>query len=144
MLAFLPLSGLLAPLPKAVLAGIVIAAVLDLFEVRRLLAMWRMARFQALSAYATFGLTLLLAPRIDYAVLAGIGLAVLLHLWRETQLAVRVEVEGEAVTLTLAGVLFFASIHHLEAAAREILPPASGDRTGSAIARGRGSTGDRR
>lgn len=127
VLAFLPVAGILASLPKAVLAGIVIAAVMPLLAPLRLLLMWRFAKWQAMSAYATFVLTLVFAPRIDVAVLAGVAVAVVLHLWRETQLAVDVERDGDTMTLRLSGVLFFGSTHHLAAAA-EILPAPEGIR----------------
>ena len=125
VIAFLPAAGILSPLPKAVLAGIVIAAILKLLDPAALLRMWRFARWQAMSAYATFLLTLVLAPRIDYAVLAGVAVAVVLHLWRETQLSVDVEREGEVIVVRLSGVLFFGSTHHL-AAVRNRMPPPPG------------------
>lgn len=125
VLAFLPVAGVLSALPKSVLAGIVIAAVVTLVNPVALVQMWRFAKWQALSAYVTFALTLVLAPRIDYAVLAGIAVAVVLHLWRETQLAVEIEHAGDTMTLRMSGVLFFGSTHHL-AAVREVMPPPEG------------------
>ena len=123
VLAFLPVAGVLAPLPKAVLAGIVIAAVGKLLAPMALVRMWRFARWQAMSAYATFALTIALAPRIDYAVLAGVAVAVALHLWRETQLTVDVERDGDLLTVRLSGVLFFGSTHHLSAVRNRMPPP---------------------
>lgn len=125
VLAFMPIAGILAPLPKSVLAGIVIAAVLKLLDLGALVRMWRLAKWQALSAYATFLLTIVLAPRIDYAVLAGIAVAVVLHLWRETQLSVEVEREDDVLTVRLSGVLFFGSTHHLAAVRNRFPPPPS-------------------
>ena len=120
-LAFLPFAGLLAPLPKAVLAAVVMAAVVNLLDVRGLIKLWRYARLQALTAYATFVLTLLLAPRVDYAVLLGIGLAVVAHLYREAKLGVRAHRDGDTLTLVLSGVLWFGSAHQLEAAFERLL-----------------------
>lgn len=127
VLAFLPVAGILSPLPKAVLAGIVIAAVLGLVQPVRLVRLWRFARWQAMSAYATFTLTLVFAPRIDYAVLVGVAVAVMLHLWRETQLAIRIERDGDTLIVRLSGVLFFGSTQHL-AATQQVIPPPSGVR----------------
>lgn len=127
VLAFLPFAGVLSPLPKAVLAGIVIAAVTNLVNPVALVTLWRLAKWQAMSAYATFVLTLVFAPRIDYAIVLGVAVAVVLHLWRETQLAVEVDRTGDTVTLRLSGVLFFGSVHHL-AAVREVMPPPKGVR----------------
>lgn len=120
-LAFLPFAGLLAPLPKAVLAAIVIAAVVNLLDLKGLFKLWRYAKLQALTAYATFALTLLLTPRVDYAVLLGIGMAVVAHLYREANLGVGVRREGDTLLLTLSGVLWFGSAHQLEAAFEQLL-----------------------
>ncbi len=126
-LAFLPFASLISALPRAVLAAVVIAAVFNLLGVRELVRLWRYARFQALTSYATFGLTLLLAPRIDYAVLAGVALAVGLHLWRETQLSVRSSRQEDTLVVEVTGVLFFGSVHQLESALRSLPDVASSD-----------------
>ncbi len=109
VLAFIPIMGLLSPLPKASLAGILIASV---FGLLRLPELWRLRQYsrpQGHIAWITFGLTLLLAPRIDYAVLAGIGLAVAHHLRREQRVLVDVWLDGEALNLRPRGVLWFGS-----------------------------------
>jgi len=120
VLAFLPFSTLLAALPKVVLAAVVIAAVWSLLDVGGLARLWRFARLQALTAYATFALTLLLAPRIDYAVVVGVALAVAAHLYREVNLGVTVRRE-DGLQVELSGVLWFGSAHQLEAALRPLL-----------------------
>ena len=119
-LAFIPFASLISALPRAVLGAIVIAGVLNLLGARELVRLWRYARFQALTAYATFGLTLLLAPRIDYAVLAGVALAVGLHLWRETQLSVQSSRREDTLVVEVTGVLYFGSVHQLESALRSL------------------------
>jgi SulP family sulfate permease len=86
VLAFLPFTAVLSALPKAILGAIVVAAVLNLIQFRQLLELWRYSHPQASIAWLTFGLTLLLIPRIDLAVLMGIGLAVAQHLRREQRL----------------------------------------------------------
>ncbi len=83
VLAFLPVAGVLAPLPRAILGAIVISAVVKLIAVGRLGRLIHFSLPQALIAWTTFAATLLLAPRIERAVLLGIGLAILVHLWRE-------------------------------------------------------------
>jgi len=120
-LAFLPFTNLLSPLPKAVLAAVVIAAVVNLLDLEGLVKLWRYAKLQALTAYATFVLTLLLAPRVDYAVMLGIGLAVAAHLYREANLGVRIYREGDVLYLALSGVLWFGSAHQLEEAFERLL-----------------------
>ena len=114
-LAFLPFATVLSDLPKAVLGAVIITAVVNLIRIDELVRLWQVARFQALTAYATFALTLLLAPRIDYAVLLGVGSAVALHLYRETQLGVRSYRRDDALVVELSGVLYFGSVYQLEA-----------------------------
>ncbi|MEX2536281.1 MAG: SulP family inorganic anion transporter [Trueperaceae bacterium] len=124
VLAVLPFVGLLAPLPKAVLAGVVISAVARLLSLPSLLRLWNYARLQALTAYLTFLLTLALAPRIDVAVIIGIGLAIAAHLYREMDLGIIVRQEGEELVLRLSGVLWFGSTHLVEESMLELFPPA--------------------
>ncbi len=121
VLAFLPMAGVLSPLPRAILAAIVIAAVVQLIQVRSLIRLFVYSRPQALVAWGTFGVTLALAPRIEWAVLIGIGLGILLHLWRELSVEVRSHYEGTVLRLEPMGVLFFASAPGLnEALIREL------------------------
>jgi sulfate permease, SulP family len=116
VLASLPFTGVLSGLPKAVLGAIVIAAVSNLIRPRQLLELWRYSHPQATIAWLTFGLTLGLAPRIDIAVLIGIGLAVAQHLRREQQLTFKHWVDDDLQTLHCKplGVLWFGSAPLLE------------------------------
>ena len=118
VLAVLPFAWLIAPLPKASLAAIVIAAVLGFIKVPQLYRLWGMSRPQALLAWATFGLTLALSPRIDLAVLVGVALAVGVHLWREQDLGFEawlVDDAGDSVVhVRPHGVLWFGSAYRLE------------------------------
>ena len=121
VLAFLPFTFVIAPLPKAVLGAVVIAAVSKLIRLRELLVYKDLSWPQALLAWTTFVLTLLLAPRIDYAILSGVGLAVAIHLWREQGLVVRWCCEGDTLTITPLGVLWFGSAFQLEASLSDAL-----------------------
>ena len=114
VLAFLPFAGVLAPLPRAVLAGIVISSVLSFIKLPELARLWSLSKPQALSAWATFALTLILAPRIDLAVLVGIVLALGIHAWREMK--VRCDSWNEDTTFHLAprGVLWFGSAPQMQ------------------------------
>ena len=67
-------------LPRAVLSAIVIVAVANLIHVNQIVRIWAFSRSQALVAGATFVATLVFAPRIDIAVLFGIGVGVAVHL----------------------------------------------------------------
>lgn len=115
VLCALPVAGVLEPLPRAVLAGLVIAATLSLIDVRPFLASWRLSPLQAGIAMATFVATLAFAPRIERGVLVGVGLAVAVHLWRELPLHVRAELaDGDVLHLWPQGVLYYASAPALQ------------------------------
>lgn len=120
-LAFLPFAWVLAPLPRAVLAAVVIAAVFPLVKVRPLLRLWRQSRPQAFVAWTTVGLALLLAPRIDQAVLVGVVLSLSIHAWREMRPQVTTWAEGAVLHVRLEGVLWFGSAHVVEQALMDIL-----------------------
>jgi sulfate permease, SulP family len=109
VLAFLPFAGVIEPLPQAVLAAIVIGAVLGLVRLRRLVALWRISRPQFAIAWTTFALTLVLAPRIELAVVTGVTLSIAVHLVRELALRLEVSVEGDTLEVRPAGVLWFAT-----------------------------------
>jgi SulP family sulfate permease len=113
-LAFLPLAGLLETLPTGVLGAIVIVAVMPLVDLRAMRHLWASSRPQAMVGLVTFALTLALAPRVDRAVLVGIGLATVVHLWRELHVTVPHWTDGETLHLQPRGVLFFASAPALE------------------------------
>ncbi len=121
VLAFLPFMGLLSPLPKATLAGIVLVSVVSLLRLPDLFRIRRYSRPQGHIAWITFGLTLLLAPRIDYAVLVGIGLAVAHHLRREQRVLVDVWLDDETLNIRPRGVLWFGSAPLVEDALNDAL-----------------------
>ncbi len=114
VLLFLPFSGVLEPLPRAVLSGIVIAAVWGIVRPRELLALWRIVPAQALVGWSTFVLTLVMAPHIDRAVLLGVALSAGVHLWRELTPKVAARREGDTLYLEPSGVLWFGSAPALE------------------------------
>jgi SulP family sulfate permease len=121
VIALLPLIGLIARLPVAVLAAIVMAAVLPLVDVRAFRTLWRIARLQGAVALVTFVATLAFAPHVERGVLAGIGAAIAAHLFREVRLNVRVEVDGGTLHVRPRGVLYFVSAPRLEQAVLNLL-----------------------
>lgn len=114
VLAFLPLASVLEPLPLAVLGAIVVVAVINLMRFGPLLRIWRVSVPQALIAWVTFGATLLLAPRIDFAVLVGVVMSVGVFLWRMLQLEIDVCAQDHTIIFTPRGVLWFATAQRLE------------------------------
>ncbi len=114
VLAFLPVASVVAPLPQAILAAIVIVAVVGLIQIAPLLRLWRFSKPQFVIAWATFALTLALAPHIERAVLIGIGLSIAVHLARELSFDIEATTEGETLHLRPIGVLWFGSSRILE------------------------------
>ncbi len=113
---FLPFAGLLSPLPKAVLAGIVIAAVAGLIRPRLLVSVWALSKVQALVVWFTLALCLLLAPRIEQALLLGILMSLAIHVWRERRAGFASWMDGDTLHLEAMGILWFASAPRLEEA----------------------------
>jgi SulP family sulfate permease len=114
VLVFLPFVEVLDDLPRAVLAAVVISAVLKLIDLPALLSFWRLSRAQAMVAWLTFAATLLLTPRVDIAVMVGVGASIAVHLWRELQLRSEWSVEGDVLTVRPQGVFWFASVPRIE------------------------------
>jgi SulP family sulfate permease len=114
VLAFAPLAWMLSPLPAAVLAGIVVAAVIHYVRLGPILELWRLSRLQFLVAFGTFLMTIVLSPRIDEAVLLGILAAIGVHLWREVPIRFTTWSEDSALHVRPEGVLWFGSAQMLE------------------------------
>jgi SulP family sulfate permease len=74
-------TALLQPVPQSVLAAIVVAAVLGLIKPRAFVQLFNINRVEAATAWVTFVITLLSAPRLYWGVLAGVvmGLSHFLH-----------------------------------------------------------------
>ncbi|RYY96292.1 MAG: SulP family inorganic anion transporter [Comamonadaceae bacterium] len=70
--ALLWVMPLLYHVPQAVLAGLVVTAILGLVRPAAFVALWRVSRIEAVTALATFALTIATAPAIYWGVLAGL------------------------------------------------------------------------
>ncbi len=109
-----PFASVLSPVPRAVLAAVVIGAVASLVQIGPFLELWRYTRLQSTIAIVTFVLTIALAPRVAHAVVVGVILSVAVHLRREILISVPSWSEGNAVHLKPKGVLYFGSVPSLE------------------------------
>jgi SulP family sulfate permease len=76
--------------------------------------MWSLSKAQFMVAAGTAVMTLLLAPRVDQAVILGILTAVGVHLWREFNLKVVSWTEDQVLHVRPEGVLWFGSAEALE------------------------------
>ena len=114
VLACLPFAGQLAPLPRAILGATVLGAVLKLLDPRPLLQYWKRSRPQALTAWGTLLATLASAPHVEYGVIVGVSLSVVMHIAREMSVEVEARLDGSTLTLKPIGVLWFGSAPALE------------------------------
>jgi SulP family sulfate permease len=114
VLAFLPLGFLLGPLPEAVLAAVVIVSVVPLVRLDRIVEIGRLSLPQLAIALTAFVLTLVLAPHVEWAIVAGIGASVAVHLWRELRLDLVASSSGDRLELIPEGVLWFGTARSLE------------------------------
>jgi SulP family sulfate permease len=76
------LTPLLYHLPQATLAAVIIMAVINLIKVEPVIHAWKAKRTDGVVAVVTFALTLLWAPHLDQGILAGVGLSLILFLFR--------------------------------------------------------------
>ncbi|MDQ4081477.1 MAG: SulP family inorganic anion transporter, partial [Actinomycetota bacterium] len=121
VLAFLPFASALSPLPQAVLAAIVIGAVVPLVRLVPVLRLARYSRGQFVVASTTFALTLALSPHVERALIAGVLLAVALHLRRELALEISSWTANGTLHLRPRGVLWFGTSRRLEDAVLGLL-----------------------
>jgi SulP family sulfate permease len=112
--AFLPLGFLLTSLPLAVLAATVMLAVIPLIQFGRIVGIARVSPIQFAITLTAFVLTLALAPHVEWAIMAAIGLSIVIHLWRELRLDVEVTATESRLELAPQGVLWFATARRLE------------------------------
>jgi sulfate permease, SulP family len=128
VIAFLPLGFVLEPLPRAVLAAIVIVAVAPLIRLDRIVAIARVSRIQLSVTLAAFVVTLALAPRVEWGIVAAIALSVVIHLWRELRVDVGAASRGDVLELTPEGVLWFGTARTLQDTFLELLAAHPGAR----------------
>jgi sulfate permease, SulP family len=76
------LTPLLYHLPQATLAAVIIMAVINLIKIAPVIHAWKAERTDGVVAVVTFVLTLLWAPHLDKGILAGVGLSLILFLFR--------------------------------------------------------------
>ncbi len=110
VLLALPLTPLLADLPRAILGAIVVGAVIKLVKFGELWRLFSQSAPQAVVGFGTFAATLVSAPRVERGVMVGIVLSLGVHLFREMSLSVPSERSGQTLTVSPEGVLWFATV----------------------------------
>jgi SulP family sulfate permease len=114
VLAVLPFVSVLSGLPTAALAGLIVASVVALLSPRVVLRTWRYSRPQFVIAVVTIAVSLLAAPQVQWGVVAGVVLALAVHLWRELRLELDLWLENDLLHVRPQGVLYFGSAPALE------------------------------
>lgn len=121
VLAVLPIAGVLEGLPRAVLGAIVIASVIPLLRLAPIARLWAPSRPGFLVAAATFAATVLSEPHVERGVLVGVGLSIVVHLWRELRVEVGCWEADGVLHVRPRGVLWFVSAPALQDDVRERL-----------------------
>ena len=114
-LAAIPLVAALEPLPTAVLGGVVVSAAYRLIDFREMAKIVRGSRLQGMVVFGTFVATLVAAPNIERGVIAGVGLAIGVHLIRELRVDHTHEVIDDTLVMRPKGIIWFITAPHLEA-----------------------------
>jgi len=79
------LTPLFYHLPKATLAAVIMVAVTNLIHIQPFIKTWKIHKHDGAVAITTFVLTLLLAPHLEYGIILGIILSLMLYLYRTMQ-----------------------------------------------------------
>ena len=132
LLTLLVLTPLLHQLPKPTLAAVIILAVISLLNFKVFREAWSASRRDGIAAATTFIATLLFAPNIQYGILVGMILALVLFLFRtmkprivllgldengELQNAERYSLpqfNPKVVAIRFDGQLYFANVNYFE------------------------------
>lgn len=85
LLSLLFLTDLIAFLPRAVLAAVVMVPVLSLIDVAAFRRVWKLSRLDGFIAMVTFLVTLFSIPRLHWGVVAGVGLTMAAYLYRRIE-----------------------------------------------------------
>lgn len=121
VLIALPFAALAEPLPRAVLAAIVMTSVVKLINLRAIVRLFNESWPQGVVGLGTLIATLAFAPRVERGVFVGVGLAIAVHLIRELNIAAEHTVAGSTLTVLPQGVLWFATVPQIERMVRRNL-----------------------
>ncbi len=114
VLLALPFAPLAEPLPRAVLASIVITSVVKLIDIRSVAQLFKASVPQGVVALGTLVATLAFSPHVERGVFVGVGLAIGVHLYRELNVVTYEQIDGSTLTISPQGVLWFATVPKIE------------------------------
>jgi len=78
------LSPFLYYIPLSVLSAIIIVSIANIVDLKKISALWRLNKFDALTAIFTFAFTILFAPQLEYGVFLGIILSITYFFYKNT------------------------------------------------------------
>jgi MFS superfamily sulfate permease-like transporter len=124
-------TPLLYHLPQAVLAAIIMMAVIGLINVKGFVHAWEAQKYDGAISVITFVCTLIFAPHLDRGIMVGVGLSLVLYLYRNLKpgmAVVSLHPDGSLrdadrhglercrniAAIRFDGPLFFASANYLE------------------------------
>lgn len=79
------LTPLFYHLPKATLAAVIMVAVANLVHIQPFIKTWKSHKHDGIVAVGTFLLTLILAPHLEYGIILGVIMSLMLYLYRTMQ-----------------------------------------------------------
>lgn len=85
VIALLWLTPLLYHLPQGTLAAVIMMAVVGLVNIKAIKHAWKAHPHDGAVAIVTFALTLAFAPHLDKGIMIGVGLSLILYLYRSMQ-----------------------------------------------------------
>jgi sulfate permease, SulP family len=85
VIALLWLTPLLYHLPQGTLAAVIMMAVVGLVNIKAIRHAWKAHPHDGAVAIVTFALTLAFAPHLDKGIMIGVGLSLILYLYRTMQ-----------------------------------------------------------
>jgi SulP family sulfate permease len=121
VLLVLPLAPLAEPLPRAVLASIVITSVVKLIDIRSVARLFKASVPQGVVALGTLVATLAFSPHVERGVFVGVALAIGVHLYRELNVVTEEHIDGSTLTISPQGVLWFATVPKIERICRSTI-----------------------
>ncbi|MES9856725.1 MAG: sulfate permease [Sedimenticola sp.] len=133
------LTPLLYHLPLATLAAVIILAVANLVKIDPIIHAWKAEPHDGITAIITFGLTLYIAPHIEYGILVGVVLSIVLFVirfmrprvaelsryedgtMRDITVFPELNVSGKIALIRFDGSLFFANASYFEFKVLEVM-----------------------
>lgn len=133
------LTPLLYHLPLATLAAVIILAVINLVKIEPIIHAWKAEPHDGIVAVITFGLTLYIAPHIEYGILVGVVLSIILFVirfmrprvaelsrykdgtMRDITVFPELNVSSKIALIRFDGSLFFANASYFEFKVLEVM-----------------------